>query len=1432
MVKKAFSYMLCLIILSTGLALAEGIEVSYASDEDDIAYMQYYVKWDEAKDPIECPITDEEYLANLEKDKNENGILDILEDEDEVHAAAIKTGILGDLNGDERVDNRDVVLMYRHIAGWSQDINSDVLDFNGDGYVTNSDAHHLLKYTSEWPDITLYKGKKHDIIYHLYPEGMFVPEGGVVNVNQGYYYSSEGLTLKNITADGYIFEGWYDGEGESAARIQKIAAGETGEIELYARWTPRTYRIDFDSSLVEVASKYYTIETGATLTNPSLSNYIFVGWTNQDDGRLVRGVPKGSFGHMTLVANWASRRNLAKPVAQLEDPIIAEDSANGKILFVYKLGDIENIPLFELCRFSTAEGISSSYTYTQQTSISTSDAQTISKTIANATTDSATWTLSEGWNDSTTISEESLTQTGRTREEAETIAKSSSNTYRLDTSSGESSVIVDANNYAFKGAASRGGEHETSWEVGAKLGLSVDYGVDAHAGFTVPVKGVPIDIGVGGSFDVGFDGELNGKYGQTTTDTWNNTVEVSGERAKSKTSTKHWNQDSSYSNSSSMSNSHTTSEQISELISDRYGYGQSYSKSGAHSSGQAFTTQNTQQDAYSNTVTYDKSTLHDEEISFTTAGVDGYYRLVWAGTARVFAVVGYDVASCSYFVYTFTVMDDEGHEFLDYSKSTPSFDDCEIGVLPFEIPAFVNDYVNARISRTEGLEININTGKVTGYTGSETVVVIPSYVDIDNGDGTCSSIKVTGIETNAFKNNKTIMGVMFSDFITEIPASAFEGCTSLRDVYIPRLSKIGSRAFYGCTSLSAMTIPEYVTSIGTDAFYNVGEVRITAANRSVAQAAVNSGVKSLVLNIASIDESMANTEFQAPASMNAFELQGGRKSYENMRVKSNAARTTINGVNFVNCVQLPLELHSTNVTLNQTSVSGSGYCMIIAKNNCKLNLFGTNEMNSTGGNAIVCANTTLANADSSVQALLKVNGNIRVWGSITNKDRYLSQTSGSIINITQEEYDQYVNGVYQLRFDANGGSVQETERIAYSGAGIGNLPTATRTGYTLAGWYTAASGGTQVSASSTFFSSGSVTVYAHWTPVDYTVSLNANGGTAGVSSITVSYDGTYANLPVPTRSGYSFAGWYTASSEGSKVESATKVTTASDHTLYAHWSANNYTVTYNGNGGSAGSSSKLVTFGDAYGSLATASRTGYSFAGWYTAASGGTKIESTSTVSTAGNHTLYAHWSVNNYTYSIIYRSSNGRSLGSSSATYAFGTTHTITAPNYSGYVTPGSQNVAWDSTSKTITFTYSPNGVGYTTTSGTVSSSPGITYNVEIQYQNRTSNSVQIRVVWRNTLRRISYTVYQMRFSGSCNGAGIPDTVIVPFNAWSSGVSYERDLTGTSSWVTVGLNTMDQTSVGVHLEMYQYNSQGTNMYNYDGTERAIVDLTVAIPAY
>ena len=248
----------------------------------------------------------------------------------------------------------------------------------------------------------------------------------------------------------------------------------------------------------------------------------------------------------------------------------------------------------------------------------------------------------------------------------------------------------------------------------------------------------------------------------------------------------------------------------------------------------------------------------------------------------------------------------------------------------------------------------------------------------------------------------------------------------------------------------------------------------------------------------------------------------------------------------------------------------------------------------------------------------------------TNKDAtilYWKSNDRSDVWFIAETY-------YNVSFDTDGGSTVANLTDVKYGSTI-ELPTTTKEGYTFAGWFDEA--GNEFTSENTITRETKLT--AHWTANKYTVTFDANcGETANPASKEVTFDAAYGELATTSREGYTFDGWFTAKDGGTKVESTTVVATANNHTLYAHWTANEYTVTFNANGGTdAVPASKTVTYDSAYGSLATTNRKGYTLVGWFTAKDGGTEVESTTVVATAGDHTLYAHWTPNTYNYEIHY---------------------------------------------------------------------------------------------------------------------------------------------------------------------------------------------------
>ena len=179
-----------------------------------------------------------------------------------------------------------------------------------------------------------------------------------------------------------------------------------------------------------------------------------------------------------------------------------------------------------------------------------------------------------------------------------------------------------------------------------------------------------------------------------------------------------------------------------------------------------------------------------------------------------------------------------------------------------------------------------------------------------------------------------------------------------------------------------------------------------------------------------------------------------------------------------------------------------------------------------------------------------------------------------------------------------------------------------------------------------------------------TVTFNSNSTVVQESVKTVIYNQSIGELPIVSRDGYTFDGWYTEQVNGTKISDTSIIT--KDETFYAHWIPNQYVVKYDANGGTVNPTSITVTNDLTYGELATPTRTGYTFAGWYTQASGGTKITSSTKVNLTSAQTIYAHWTLNNYTVAI---NNNGYgTVSASSLSVPYGGTKTFTIAPNAGY--------------------------------------------------------------------------------------------------------------------------------------------------------------------
>ena len=450
---------------------------------------------------------------------------------------------------------------------------------------------------------------------------------------------------------------------------------------------------------------------------------------------------------------------------------------------------------------------------------------------------------------------------------------------------------------------------------------------------------------------------------------------------------------------------------------------------------------------------------------------------------------------------------------------------------------------------------------------------------------------VTDIGDYAFSGCSGLESVTIGNGVTNIGVGAFSNCGSLGsfnvadsnksfssanrlllskdgetlvlgvkgNVTIPdSVTSIGAYAFYNCSGLTSVTIPNSVTSIGTYAFYGC------------------SGLTSVhVADIAkwceiSFEDMFANPFFRAN------NLYLGGSLIQDLAIPDGV--TSIGDWAFSHWLGL------TNVTIPEgvTDIGRGAF-------DC-------------------CSGMTSVTIPSSVTsigdgAFYGCSGLTSVRVSLGDAERVKGLMGSSGFNVSGVRFIEIV----WISFDANGGSVGELMRSAEEGGGIGTLPVPTRTGYTFSGWWTSASGGSQIYASTQ--ATGNTTYYARWTPRRYTVTFDANGGTGGWSK-SMDY-GVAITVPTVSRTGYTFMGWTPAVAATVPIGGATYT---------AKWTVNQYTVTFDANGGKGG---KTVT--QDYGTTLSApsvTRIGYTFTGW-----------SPSVPSTvpAGNVTYKAQWRINRY---------------------------------------------------------------------------------------------------------------------------------------------------------------------------------------------------------
>ena len=256
------------------------------------------------------------------------------------------------------------------------------------------------------------------------------------------------------------------------------------------------------------------------------------------------------------------------------------------------------------------------------------------------------------------------------------------------------------------------------------------------------------------------------------------------------------------------------------------------------------------------------------------------------------------------------------------------------------------------------------------------------------------------------------------------------------------------------------------------------------------------------------------------------------------------------------------------------------------------------EFNANGGTGTMADQSFIYGVDQNLSANIftKVNYTFAGWNTESDGTG-TSYADGQTVNsLTTENngkvtlYAQWTGQEYKVRLNPNGGSVSPSSiTVTYAGT-YGTLPVPTRTdlGYTFVGWYTDQTGGDKIESSTIVtVAANNQTLWAHWTPNKYKVTLdNQNATTAGTTDVWYYYNTTqivnnmtvyyYAdeacttpltygyNITIPTKEGYTFRGYYTGiDGTGTQYVDANGkfvnniyATFTNDTTLYAYWTAN------------------------------------------------------------------------------------------------------------------------------------------------------------------------------------------------------------------------------------------------------------------------------------
>jgi len=535
----------------------------------------------------------------------------------------------------------------------------------------------------------------------------------------------------------------------------------------------------------------------------------------------------------------------------------------------------------------------------------------------------------------------------------------------------------------------------------------------------------------------------------------------------------------------------------------------------------------------------------------------------------------------------------------------------------------------------EYTELADGTLSVTKYLGGGNIT-IPSSYNIGGGD----IRNVTAIGSNAFSGNSTLTSVIIPSSVTSISNNAFSYCYALTSVTLSDgLTVIGDRMFMSCSKLASVTIPSSVTSIGIYAFAYcaalssvtlsdgltvIGSAMFSGCN-ALTSVTIPSSVTSIGYSAFSYCNVLTSVTFSDGLTVIGVSMFIGCNALTSVTIPSSV--TSIENGAFSNCTALTSVTLSDGLTVIGRSMFA--YCSKLGSVTIP------SSVTSIGAMAFYsCSSLQKATIYSKTATF-----DVMIFSSTSIGSDGIYGFSGSTAETYANAPDNShpFHALLEVTYDSQGGSAVPNGYVEGWGLKLDRPDDPSRGGYVFGGWYKEAAC-TNVWNFDNDTVSSSFTLYAKWTPA-YTVAFETNGG-GTIASQTVAQGNKAAEPTHPTpRDGYTFGGWY-------KEPACTNIwnfnndTVSYSMTLYAKWTANTYTVTFDKNAAAATGTmaNQSRAYDDGLALTANAfSRTGYDFMGWSTDPAAttaqwtnGAIVNLTSTY--GATVALYAVWGTHVYT--------------------------------------------------------------------------------------------------------------------------------------------------------------------------------------------------------